>query len=94
MGGIRNLEAKKKANHVAASGAIAGANKGPAKVDKRNQELPCPFCDKVYTQAQVRVAGSVLQRGSLQCHEHRTATCSVCAHMHFAVTERPAPRAH
>jgi hypothetical protein len=53
MGGISNLEAKKKANHVASSGAVAGANKGPSKIDKRNQEQRCPHCDRVFALAQV-----------------------------------------
>ncbi|KAG2486676.1 hypothetical protein HYH03_014607 [Edaphochlamys debaryana] len=50
MGGIKNLEAKKKANKVFSSGG-GGGTKGPATVDKRSQEVKCPYCDKVYSQA-------------------------------------------
>ena len=28
-----------------------GGTKGPAVVDKRNQELPCPHCDRIFKQA-------------------------------------------
>ena len=38
-----------QANHVVSSGA-GGGGKGPAAVDKRNQELPCPHCDRVFKQ--------------------------------------------
>lgn len=36
--------------HFARSGG-GGSSKGPAKVDKRNQEVKCPHCDKVYKQS-------------------------------------------
>ena len=49
MGGIRNREEKKRAAHVY-SGGGGGGTKGPAVVDKRNQELPCPHCDRVFKQ--------------------------------------------
>jgi ATP-dependent RNA helicase DHX57 len=56
MGGIKNREAKKKANHVVSSGA-GGGTRGPKKVDKSHDELKCPYCDKVYTQASAGAAG-------------------------------------
>lgn len=34
------------------SGASGGANKGPAIVDKRNQVLECPHCDRTFQQVQ------------------------------------------
>lgn len=34
------------------SGAGGGANKGPAVVDKRNQVLECPHCDREFKQVQ------------------------------------------
>lgn len=34
------------------SGASGGANKGPAVVDKRNQVLECPHCDREFKQVQ------------------------------------------
>ena len=34
------------------SGASGGANKGPAVVDKRNQVLECPHCDRTFQQVQ------------------------------------------
>lgn len=34
------------------SGAAGGANKGPAVVDKRNQTLECPHCDRSFQQVQ------------------------------------------
>lgn len=49
MGGIKNREAKRKANNVFVSGG-GGGSKGPAVVDKRNQELKCPHCDRVFKQ--------------------------------------------
>ena len=34
------------------SGAGGGANKGPAVIDKRNQILECPHCDRTFQQVQ------------------------------------------
>lgn len=34
------------------SGASGGANKGPAVIDKRNQVLECPHCDREFKQVQ------------------------------------------
>ena len=45
-----------QANHVVSSGA-GGGGKGPAAVDKRNQELPCPHCDRVFKQVPCRKRG-------------------------------------
>lgn len=45
----------KCASHVlccCSSGASGGANKGPAVVDKRNQVLQCPHCDRDFKQVQ------------------------------------------
>lgn len=53
MGGIKNREAKKKAAKVFSSGG-GGGTKGPAVVDKRNQELKCPHCDRVFKQVRER----------------------------------------
>ncbi|GLI59100.1 hypothetical protein VaNZ11_000930, partial [Volvox africanus] len=50
MGGVRNRDAKMKANKVFSSGG-GGGTKGPAVVDKRGQEVKCPYCDKVYQQS-------------------------------------------
>ena len=49
MGGVKNKEQKKKAQHVYSSGGGSGG-KGPAILDKRNQELPCPHCDRTFKQ--------------------------------------------
>ena len=35
---------------LCSSGGSGGGTKGPAMVDKRNQELPCPHCDRVFKQ--------------------------------------------
>ncbi|GIL66003.1 hypothetical protein Vafri_19646 [Volvox africanus] len=50
MGGVKNRDAKMKANKVFSSGG-GGGTKGPAVVDKRGQEVKCPYCDKVYQQS-------------------------------------------
>ncbi len=34
------------------SGASGGASKGPAVLDKRNQVLECPHCDRTFQQIQ------------------------------------------
>ena len=34
------------------SGASGGSNKGPAVIDKRNQVLECPHCDREFKQVQ------------------------------------------
>ncbi|KAA6421632.1 MAG: putative ATP-dependent RNA helicase DHX57 [Trebouxia sp. A1-2] len=52
MGGTKNKEEKKKKAHVYSSGASGGANKGPAVIDKRNQVLDCPHCDRTFQQVQ------------------------------------------
>ncbi|CAG9465122.1 unnamed protein product [Pedinophyceae sp. YPF-701] len=51
MGKVKNLEEKKKAAKVFSRGG-GGGTKGPAVVDKRNQELPCPHCDRIFKQKQ------------------------------------------
>ena len=38
--------------YCCSSGASGGANKGPAVVDKRNQVLECPHCDREFKQVQ------------------------------------------
>lgn len=38
--------------HCYSSGAAGGSNKGPAVVDKRNQVLVCPHCDREFKQLQ------------------------------------------
>ncbi|KXZ49867.1 hypothetical protein GPECTOR_19g318 [Gonium pectorale] len=50
MGGTKNRDAKMKANKVFSSGG-GGGTKGPAVVDKRGQEVKCPYCDKTYQQS-------------------------------------------
>ncbi|PRW33164.1 P-loop containing nucleoside triphosphate hydrolase isoform A [Chlorella sorokiniana] len=50
MGGIKNRDAKRAANKVFSSGG-GGGSKGPAVVDKRGQELPCPHCDRIFKQS-------------------------------------------
>jgi len=92
MGGVKNKELKKKAQHVYTCGAgrralpvwLAGApwsapgrslpcerrsgggsgGKGPAVVDKRNQELACPHCDRTFKQAR---RAAPLRRGRPTC---------------------------
>lgn len=49
MGKIKNRDAKKAAAKVFSSGG-GGGTKGPAVIDKRNQELKCPHCDRVFKQ--------------------------------------------
>ena len=49
MGGIKNRDAKLKKNKVFTSGA-GGSSKGPSTIDKRNQELQCPHCDRIFKQ--------------------------------------------
>ncbi|KAK9809193.1 hypothetical protein WJX72_011126 [[Myrmecia] bisecta] len=51
MGGVKNREEKKKAAKVFSSGA-GGGSKGPGLVDKRDQERPCPHCDRTFKQVQ------------------------------------------
>ena len=48
---LDNCRDAAQANHVVSSGA-GGGGKGPAMVDKRNAELPCPHCDRVFKQLQ------------------------------------------
>ena len=43
-------ERKKKA-HIYGSGGGGGGTKGPDRVDKRGEEKPCPYCDRVFKQA-------------------------------------------
>ncbi|KAL4527192.1 hypothetical protein Ndes2526B_g09099 [Nannochloris sp. 'desiccata'] len=50
MGGVRNREAKKAAAKVFSSGG-GGGSKGPSVIDKRNQELECPHCDRIFKQS-------------------------------------------
>eukprot|EP00892_Ulva_mutabilis_P005050 jgi/Ulvmu1/2917/UM148_0001.1 len=47
MGGIKDREAKKKANHVY-SGGSGGGTKGASIVDKRKQQLQCPYCERIF----------------------------------------------
>jgi hypothetical protein len=49
MGKVKNLEEKKKAARVFSSGS-GGGTKGPSVVDKRNQELACPHCPRIFKQ--------------------------------------------
>ena len=34
------------------SGGSGGGTKGPSVVDKRNQQLQCPYCERVFQQKQ------------------------------------------
>ena len=43
-------ERKKKA-HIYGSGGGGGGTKGPDRVDKRGEEKPCPYCERVFKQA-------------------------------------------
>ena len=43
------------------SGGSGGGTKGPAMVDKRNQELPCPHCDRVFKQVRASASSSLQQ---------------------------------
>ena len=52
-GWLRCPAVRMQANHVVSSGA-GGGGKGPAAVDKRNQEMPCPHCDRVFKQVPSR----------------------------------------
>ena len=63
MGGVKNKEQKKKAQHVYSSGGGSGG-KGPALIDKRNQELPCPHCDRTFKQV-CSPSRHILQRVTL-----------------------------
>jgi ATP-dependent RNA helicase DHX57 len=49
MGKIKNRDQKRAAAKVFSSGG-GGGTKGPAVIDKRNQELKCPHCDRVFKQ--------------------------------------------
>jgi ATP-dependent RNA helicase DHX57 len=49
MGGITNRDAKRTKNKVFSSGG-GGGTKGAAVVDKRGQELQCPYCDRLFKQ--------------------------------------------
>ncbi|KAK9846310.1 hypothetical protein WJX81_001334 [Elliptochloris bilobata] len=51
MGGVKNKEEKKKAQHVYSSGGGSGG-RGPAFVDKRSSLHPCPHCDRTFKQVQ------------------------------------------
>mmetsp|Transcript_1959 Transcript_1959/g.4604 ORF Transcript_1959/g.4604 Transcript_1959/m.4604 type:complete len:378 (-) Transcript_1959:495-1628(-) len=46
---MRNREAKKKKAHVYSHGS-GGGTKGPPIIDKRNQEIQCPLCDRIFKQ--------------------------------------------
>ena len=77
MGGVKDREAKKKANHVyrcastfnyirllistcmrylalpcllwiVCSGGSGGGTKGPSVLDKRKQQLQCPYCERIF----------------------------------------------
>lgn len=50
MGGIKNRDEKRKAAKVFSSGG-GGGSKGPSVIDKRNQELKCPHCDRIFKQS-------------------------------------------
>ena len=50
MGKIKNRDEKRKAAKVFASGA-SGGSKGPSVIDKRNQELKCPHCERIFKQS-------------------------------------------
>ena len=60
MGGVKNREAKMKANHVAASGA-GGGTKGVSIIDKRGQEVKCPHCDKTYVNVRISSVPFIIQ---------------------------------
>lgn len=50
MGKVKNRDEKRKAAKVFASGATGGS-KGPSVIDKRNQELKCPHCERIFKQS-------------------------------------------
>lgn len=50
MGRVKNIAEKKKKAKIF-SGGGGGGTKGPEKVDKRNQELQCPHCERIFKQS-------------------------------------------
>ena len=68
MGSIKDREAKKKAAKVFSSGG-GGGTKGPAVVDKRNQELTCPHCDRVFKQVRRGRGGGRQAKRMLANHQ-------------------------
>ena len=50
MGRVKNIAEKKKKAHIF-SGGGGGGTKGPEKVDKRNVEKQCPYCDRIFKQS-------------------------------------------
>ncbi|QDZ20021.1 DExH-box ATP-dependent RNA helicase [Chloropicon primus] len=50
MGRTKNIAEKKKKAHIY-SGGGGGGTKGPEKVDKRNEEKQCPYCDRIFKQS-------------------------------------------
>ncbi|KAG1678531.1 hypothetical protein FOA52_014565 [Chlamydomonas sp. UWO 241] len=50
MGGTKNRDNKMAANKIFSS-AGGGGGKGPATIDKRGQEVKCPYCDKIYKES-------------------------------------------
>ena len=55
---------------VLARSGGGGGTKGPAKVDKRNQELQCPHCERVFKQV------DTLSHPYLQMHIQQTVFVS------------------
>jgi len=51
MGRVKNIAEKKKKAHIY-SGGSGGGTKGPEKLDKRNEEKPCPYCDRTFKQVE------------------------------------------
>ena len=49
MGKIKNRDEKRKAAKVFTAGG-GGGTKGPSVIDKRNQELKCPHCERIFKQ--------------------------------------------
>jgi hypothetical protein len=120
MGGVKNKELKKKAQHVYTCGAgrralpvwLAGApwsapgrslpcerrsgggsgGKGPAVVDKRNQELACPHCDRTFKQAR---RAAPLRRGRPTCLARcaRAGPSSAAGRAGAALSRTPAEQA-
>ena len=78
MGRVKNIAEKKKKAHIY-SGGGGGGTKGPERVDKRNEEKQCPFCDRIFKQDE-RLKNHIKKKHSEEVTEGQAAgKCSSSA---------------
>eukprot|EP00213_Chloropicon_mariensis_P003747 CAMPEP_0197475510 /NCGR_PEP_ID=MMETSP1309-20131121/6953_1 /TAXON_ID=464262 /ORGANISM="Genus nov. species nov., Strain RCC998" /LENGTH=71 /DNA_ID=CAMNT_0043015559 /DNA_START=78 /DNA_END=290 /DNA_ORIENTATION=- len=71
MGRVKNIAEKKKKAHIY-SGGGGGGTKGPERVDKRNEEKQCPFCDRIFKQDE-RLKNHIKKKHSEEVTEGQAA---------------------